>query len=388
MPTELHRIGKSEEFLENAIVQTPKLLCLESRRTGIREPFVAFQQLPLTTPTGRVVFPDIIFLSASGHVIVVEVKLSINQVLRQRDVVAQIIDYASSLSRLDENGLCKLFDREGNADKQWFSFIEGCFPTQPTVDELAAVFLHQIARGHVNIVIACDKIPPGTAEMVSSVSTQAAHGFECDVVEIVPFVREERVDAELMLVPSIRLSTEIVARTSVVVTYRTGDAKPEASVQVTSANEIADTVGGINSGLARNWAEDEVAAAIEQSNDPVQSDLFLYAKTHSDDGQVVTEGLKQNASFGLHLRSSSWAGLKRRCIFSCPVPWRTVTIFLGAVESLFPEEVVVEFRSRLTQALGSQIDCSKPAPGIRTDRLAGRLDQFKSALDWLVSQPR
>jgi hypothetical protein len=71
-PTELHRIGKSEEFLENAIVQIPKLLCLESRRTGVREPFKAFQQIPLATPTGRVVYPDIIFLAASGHVIAVE----------------------------------------------------------------------------------------------------------------------------------------------------------------------------------------------------------------------------------------------------------------------------------------------------------------------------
>jgi hypothetical protein len=40
--------------------------------------------MPLPTPTGRVVYPDIIFLAASGHVIAVEVKLSVNPELRQR----------------------------------------------------------------------------------------------------------------------------------------------------------------------------------------------------------------------------------------------------------------------------------------------------------------
>ena len=224
--------------------------------------------------------------------------------------------------------------------------------------------------------------------MVSSISAQAALGFECDVVEIVPYVRELSADSELLFVPSIRLSTEIVARTSVVVTYRHGDVKPETEVRVTSADEIATTVGEIKSGAARNWSEEEVAAEVEESKDPVQKDLFLYAKTHSDDGQVVTEGVKQNASFGLHLRSSSGGAYRRRCIFSCPVPWRTVWIYLNAVDSMFPVEVANGFRLRIAELLGNDIDTTKPSPGITTARLASRLEYFKSALDWLLAQPR
>jgi hypothetical protein len=145
-------------------------------------------------------------------------------------------------------------------------------------------------------------------------------------------------------------------------------------------------VGDIKSGRARNWTEDEVAADVDASNDQVLKDLFLYVKTHSDEGDVVTEGVKQNASFGLHLRSSR--GAKRRCIFSCPVPWRTVYIYLSAVDAMFSPSVADEFRHRLKAAVGESMDVSKPSPGITTAQLADRLDAFKTAVSWLVAQPR
>jgi hypothetical protein len=282
-----------------------------------------------------------------------------------------------------------LLDRNGLADRQWFEFVKHCFPTEPNVDELAEVFFDRIAQGHVNIVIACDKVPPGTAETVASVSSQAAIGFECDVVEIMPFVQEERDDAEILLVPSLRLSTEIVARTAVDIVYRQGDAKPQATVQVTTAEEIAEKVNVIQTGQGRIWTEEETAAAVEACEDPVQKDLFLFAKSHSDDGQVVTEGLKQNASFGLHLRGSGTNEPSRqRCIFSCPVPWRTVSIYLSAIDLMFAKGVAAEFRRRLKEVLGGAIYTSKPGPGITTARLADRLEAFKSVFSWLVGQPR
>lgn len=388
-PVELCRIGKSEEYLEIAIASTRKLLSLESRRTAIRGPFAGFRQCPLPTPTNRVVFPDIIFLTASGHVIAVEVKLSNNPELRQRDVIAQIIDYASSLSRLDQGGICRLLDKDGAFNGNWYELVHHHFPGQADLDELADVFLERLSSGRVNIVIACDKLPPGTAEMVSSISSQATLGFECDVVEIVPYIREPIADGEIVFVPSIRLSTEIVARTVVEIIYRTGDPKPQANVQVTGVDEIAAAIEGIKGGQGRIWTEEETAAKVESSDDPVLKDLFLFAKAHSDDGQVVTQGLKQNANFGLHLRSSQRsASAPARCIFSCTVPWHNVTVFLGTINSMFAEEIVVEFRQRLQGGFGSDFDMSKSMPGITTARLKDRLEDFKSIMTWLISQSR
>jgi hypothetical protein len=320
-------------------------------------------------------------------VIAVEVKLSNNAELRQRDVIAQILDYATSLSRLDEPGFCRLLDQDGKSGEQWFEFVRQCFPNQSNVDELATTYLERISRGEVNIVIACDKVPPGVAETVASLSSQASLGFECDVVEIVPFVREVNESAELIFVPSIRLSTEIVARTAVVVTYRQGETVPQTSVQVTSAGEIAKAVDDIVKG-ARNWTEDEVVREVELTDDQVLKDLYSYAKRHSDNGRVVTEGTKQNASFGLHVEGKVDGILRRRCIFACPVPWRTVNIYMSNVDTFYSSIVAAEFRTRLANALNDAIDISKPAPGIATDQLGERLPNFLAVLDWLNAQPR
>ncbi len=101
-PTTLDRLNKSEEFFEEALVNAPELMRLESRRTGVRGPLRIFRQLSMQTPSGRGIFPDIVVLAASGHVIVVEVKRYVNPELRDRAVIAQIIDYASSFAALPE----------------------------------------------------------------------------------------------------------------------------------------------------------------------------------------------------------------------------------------------------------------------------------------------
>jgi hypothetical protein len=67
-PTTLDQLGKSEEFFEAALAGTPELLGLQSRRLGIHGPFRVFRQLPLTTPAGRVIYPDIVILAASAHI--------------------------------------------------------------------------------------------------------------------------------------------------------------------------------------------------------------------------------------------------------------------------------------------------------------------------------
>ncbi len=112
VPTTLDEINKPEEFLENIISDNPRLLCLESRRSNIAGPYAVFRQLSFDTPQGRAIRPDVVLLSASGHVIIVEVKRYVNPELRNRSVIAQIVDYASSFSALTEKELLKLFNKE------------------------------------------------------------------------------------------------------------------------------------------------------------------------------------------------------------------------------------------------------------------------------------
>jgi hypothetical protein len=76
--TTLDQIGKNEQYLESVIAETPELLCLETRKTGIYGPYTVFRQLTFTTPQSRQIIPDILIITASGDIIVVEVKLFAN----------------------------------------------------------------------------------------------------------------------------------------------------------------------------------------------------------------------------------------------------------------------------------------------------------------------
>lgn len=389
LPTELHRIGKSEKFLEDAIAKTPKLLCLEARRFGLHGPFVAIQQASLNTATDRSVFPDVILLAESGHLIAVEVKRSINPELRTREVIAQILDYASSISRLGTNELCLLLDEKGVSGGDWLRFVQHCFPSSPNLDELASTFVDRIMAGHINIVIACDRIPPGTAETVASLSSLATIGFECDIVEIVPYVREEQPDTEVILVPTVRQATETVGRTIVQVIYQQEKERPRIEVKATSSQDIQRALGEIKSGVSRNWTEEEVAEQVERSNDLVLKELFLYAKARSENGRVVTDGVTAQACFGLYINAvGDSAPSKRQSLFSCQVDWRSVKIAFKTIDTVFGDQTAMEFRQRLNELLGGSIDCSKIAPEITTNRIAEKIVPFKATFDWLLSRPR
>jgi hypothetical protein len=83
MPTTIRALGKNEDYLEGLIGKAPELLGLEDLRTHVKGPYAAFHQLGVETPSGQEVAPDILFLTQSGHVIVVEVKLADNEELPQ-----------------------------------------------------------------------------------------------------------------------------------------------------------------------------------------------------------------------------------------------------------------------------------------------------------------
>jgi len=74
-PTTLDQVGKDEMFIKTILSANPQLLRLENRLSGIRAPYKAFRQLSFNTPQGRSIRPDIVYLTASGHVIITETKL-------------------------------------------------------------------------------------------------------------------------------------------------------------------------------------------------------------------------------------------------------------------------------------------------------------------------
>lgn len=303
-PTSLDQLGKSEAYLEAILSRSPELLCLETKRTGIYGPFAVFTQLPLETPQGRTVYPDIVLLAASGDIVVVEVKLFANPELRDRRVIAQAVEYASSLALLDEAAMARLFN--AGKDAEWAALVHERFPEEEDPDELAATFLQNAADANVHVVIACDKVPKGVYELASSVSAQSNLGFTLNVVEVSPFVPRGGPAEAIMFVPSLRLATEIVARTAVSITYDVGSPQPGVTINTTSVEEIEENLAAVAQGetrqnRARSWTDEEIEEVFMASDDPVVRDLFLFAKQEGYKGQFQSAGRKVSPAFGFYL---------------------------------------------------------------------------------------
>jgi hypothetical protein len=161
LPTTLHDLGKSEEYLEEIIAAHPELLELEPLKTGIHGPFTIFRQRDLWNALEKSIVPDILLFSASGHVIIVEVKLSNNQELRDRRVVAQIIDYSGAFVDRSEDELLDVFSVGRTSAQSWEELIGSLFPGEVHIENIANRILSRLTTGEIDMVIACDKAPLG-----------------------------------------------------------------------------------------------------------------------------------------------------------------------------------------------------------------------------------
>lgn len=271
--TSLRALGKDEKFLEELIGSSPDMLGLESYRTGIAGPFVAFHQCSLRTPQGRSVQPDIVLLSQSGHVVVVEVKLSDNPELKDRRVVGQVIEYAASLATYGEDDMADLLCSSDQAGATWSELVAGWFPNARLPRELAEEFLHKLSTASIHLVIACDGAPDGLRDTVGAVTSQEALGaYELHVVELVPYVASSATMLGILLLPTVPIRTQIVSRAAVTVSYEEGQPRPGVRVEVTSPEDVESAMHDARAGTQRQMCP-ELAEAIRLWDDTAPTDM-------------------------------------------------------------------------------------------------------------------
>jgi hypothetical protein len=244
----------NEAHLEAAIAEQPGLLGIgDPARDDIRAPFAVFRQRSLRAPGGRTIYPDLLVLCGSGHVLVVEVKLADNTDLRNRDVIGQILEYKASLARCTQLELLTVFDGPARGAAQWAELVAQLFPAADT--GLANTFLRNLRTGNLQLFIACDGVSDGLVELVEGlVEGDPIGAFALSVVEISLFASPT--GESQVLLPHARLDSQIVARTLVEVTYKAGESEPGVKVQVMSADDAARAVEGARRRSAgRAWDE-------------------------------------------------------------------------------------------------------------------------------------
>ena len=245
VPTTFRTQGKNEEYLERLIAGDPLALGLDPYLTGLGINFAAYRQTRLDSPNVRSLRPDVVLLSETGHVVVVEVKLEDNSEIRDRRVISQIVDYAAAVANLDEDALVAWLGESD--DTCWLDVVGRAFPKAHDLGRLAAALSDRITRADIHLVIACDSAPLGLRETIKLVSAQSALGdFQLHLVELTPYVNVEE-PGRLLIIPNEVARTEIVSRTAVTVRYE-GGTGVGVTVVASSPAELKDAIRETKSG--------------------------------------------------------------------------------------------------------------------------------------------
>ncbi len=237
-------LGLKEADLESAIVAQPGPLVLDQLDL-LFDRVVVYDQKRLRSGSGHRSIPDVIILTDHGDIVVVEVKRLGNPELRGRAVLAQVVDYAATLSSTDEGTLVSRLTSGRVASWEQLCRLEFGHTQRP--DMLARRFQSRIEEAEIHLVIACDEAPAALADWVRAAGRQSALGFDLHVVEVRPLVPSQGPRA-VAWAPVLRVSTEIVHRTCV--TVRTEGA---GVVQVDVSTDTADQIdAAVQSSTGRN----------------------------------------------------------------------------------------------------------------------------------------
>jgi len=238
-PATLASTNLPEAHLEEALKHDMGILGLSRR--GVRYSQIrTWTQLTIPTPDGRNIRPDIIGLTDSGHVVIVEVKRFGNPELTGRDVIAQIVDYAAALSTMSEDMLAARFGRTSPSIR-FAEVVKSEFPSLPDPQGLTTEFLRRFSQGDLVLVIACDKVPEEIAVWIRAIGNQSALNFELRVVEVTPYVCDDA-PGEVIYSAVPVVETVIIARTAITISNEIDGDRIVVNVGLDTAEDIQESI--------------------------------------------------------------------------------------------------------------------------------------------------
>lgn len=275
----LQDIGMKESALEATLVANPDLLCLDDAGIFYRSVYIV-RQASARAITGAQKYPDIIFLTDTGDVGIVEVKRYGNHELQDRKVISQVIDYGATVTTLDEDKQVRMLREPDSSAETLDQLVREVFPKSEYLSSLAAKIRRQLQHGQLHYIIACDRAPEGLATWVASVSQSSATDFSIRVLEVCPYQQDDD-PALLIWFSAPIIKTETIQRT----TIRIDDSGGQRGVTVNVESEISEEgkdVLGMNGrgGQTNNIAiATESLASVAQSLPYQSADLFAFLDT-------------------------------------------------------------------------------------------------------------
>ena len=197
----------NERRLQELIYNFPTCLPLDQIEPGMGRLVSVCMELPL-----RVGSADNLFITPEGNLVLAEVKLWGNPHAR-RVVVAQALEYATALFKLDYTGLeTAVMKADFNGEtppKSLYSLVDGA--DSPKESVFADRVTRNLRRGRVVVLVVGDEIRPEANELVAGLQAHANFHFTFALVEMPVYSRPDSI-GEFIVMPRTLVKTETVRR--------------------------------------------------------------------------------------------------------------------------------------------------------------------------------
>lgn len=228
-PIEVREKGYDEAWLQELLRKQPRILPV-AQIEPIFYPMIPIGR-EVATETGAI---DNLFISSRGYLTLVETKLWRNPEAK-REVVAQVIDYASSFSKWNYDRLndvaieyTKKYEDEQLNLVDWVEKQLG--PVEGGRDFFEETVAKNLRLGRLLALIVGDRIRQSVVQMLSYVNRHPGLALNVALVELQGYWIEKEHTWPLLIVPRVYARTEIVERSVVQVTIVEGKA-PKVDVQ-------------------------------------------------------------------------------------------------------------------------------------------------------------
>lgn len=208
-------------------------------------------------PIGREVpvtagYIDNLFISPQGYPVIVETKLWRNPEAK-RDVLAQLLDYASSISdwtfeKLDQvaKKYTKVFEHKAIGLTEW---VDRCYDLDIDRQFFEETVSRNLRLGRILVLVVGDRIRSSVVDMLEYVNKYPHLAMNVSLIELQCYHLNGEDDWPLLVVPSILAKTEIVERSIVQVNVSLDGAVKVKAVQ--------ETVKGAQTTNRSSLSEDE-----------------------------------------------------------------------------------------------------------------------------------
>lgn len=186
--TSARQVGFQEEWLQQAIAENPELVLAPCRASGLIEEEEQWTFWKREVPVGEAGNIDVLLVSDTGRVAIVETKLAYNPGAR-REVVAQVLEYATHLPSSSLDDLLPLPKGKNGQD----------FAHRDAIRE-------RLFEGDYLLIIAGDQLDPRAVKLSRVLlGGHLVHPWDLALVDIAVFQREaENGKKEHLLVPHLR----------------------------------------------------------------------------------------------------------------------------------------------------------------------------------------